>query len=46
MEIFKANFNGGVSLSDFLKRYRIKLETLTPIHIGSGQTINKKEYIY
>ena len=33
-------------MKDFLKRYKIRLEVLTPIYIGSGQEINKKEYIY
>lgn len=46
MEICKTNFNGGVNLIEFLKRYQIKLEVLTPIFIGSGLELNKKEYIY
>ena len=33
-------------MKEFLKRYRIKLEIVTPVFIGSGQEINKKEYIY
>lgn len=33
-------------MRDFLKRYQVKLEILTPVYIGSGQEITKKEYIY
>ncbi|MHD0396720.1 type III-A CRISPR-associated RAMP protein Csm5 [Staphylococcus simulans] len=29
-----------------LKTYKIKLTAIGPIHIGSGQTIRKQEYIY
>ena len=28
-----------------LKRYRLKITTLSPVHIGSGTVIHKKEYI-
>lgn len=37
--------DGGEGVRDFLKRYRIRLETKAPVFIGSGKTINKKEYI-
>lgn len=30
----------------FLKTYSVKLSTVTPVFIGSGKTIGKKEYIY
>lgn len=30
---------------NFLKRYRLILETLGPVHIGSGLKINKKEWL-
>ncbi len=33
-------------MRDFLKRYRIQLEIVTPVYIGSGQELTKKEYIY
>ncbi len=29
-----------------LKHYTVKIEALSPIHIGSGEKIGKKEYIY
>lgn len=29
-----------------LQHYRIKIEALSPIHIGNGEKIGKKEYIY
>ena len=32
-------------MSDYLKRYSIKLKVLSPVHIGSGEIINKKGYI-
>ncbi|MCI8284799.1 MAG: type III-A CRISPR-associated RAMP protein Csm5 [Firmicutes bacterium] len=37
--------DGGEGMRDFLKRYKIKIETIEPVFIGSGKTINKKEYI-
>lgn len=46
MEICKAYTNGGIRLTEFLKRYRINLEVLTPVFIGSGLELNKNEYIY
>ncbi len=33
-------------MNDYLKCYKIKLTTASPVHIGSGKTLNKKEYIY
>ena len=33
-------------MKEYLKIYRIKITALSPIHIGSGEKINKKEYIY
>lgn len=33
-------------MRDFLKRYEITLHILTPVHIGSGDEISKKEYIF
>lgn len=35
----------GVIMNSFLKKYRIELETVGPIFIGSGETITKKEYL-
>jgi len=32
-------------MSGFLKRYKITLTTQSPVFIGSGETISKKEYI-
>ena len=29
-----------------LKCYRVKIKTLAPVHIGSGQEIQKSEYVY
>ena len=29
-----------------LKRYHVTLKTLSPVHIGWGEVVNKKEYIY
>lgn len=29
-----------------LKHYTVKIEALSPIHMGSGEKIGKKEYIY
>ena len=33
-------------MKEYLKTYRIKITALSPIHIGSGEKISKKEYIY
>ncbi|MCD8090352.1 MAG: type III-A CRISPR-associated RAMP protein Csm5 [Clostridiales bacterium] len=33
-------------MDSFLKQYKIKLTALAPVFIGSGQEINKKEYIF
>ena len=33
-------------MSEYLKCYQVKLHTLSPVHIGSGVKIGKKEYIY
>ena len=33
-------------MSDFLKHYEMKIQVLSPMHIGSGEKIGKKEYIY
>lgn len=33
-------------MKDFLKRYQITLKTLTPVHIGSGEELSKKEFIF
>ncbi len=30
-------------MKEYLKTYRIKITALSPIHIGSGEKINKKE---
>ncbi len=32
-------------MRDFLKTYNIKLKIITPVYIGSGSSISKKEYI-
>lgn len=32
-------------MKDYLQHYTIKLTALAPIHVGSGRTIGKKEYI-
>ena len=32
--------------ADYLKTYKVILETKGPLYIGSGREINKKEYIY
>mgnify|MGYP001492328249 FL=1 len=31
---------------DYLKRYKIVVETQSPIYIGSGDSIGKKEYVF
>ena len=31
---------------DYLKRYKIVVNTLSPIFIGSGESIGKKEYVF
>lgn len=33
-------------MKSFLKHYRIKIHTLSPVFIGNGDKIGKKEYIY
>lgn len=33
-------------MKDFLKRYRISLTILTPVHIGSGNKLSKKEFVF
>ena len=33
-------------MNDFLKHYQARILALSPIHIGSGSKIGKKEYIY
>lgn len=33
-------------MSSFLKNYILTFKTKAPVYIGSGRTINKKEYIY
>ena len=33
-------------MQQFLKHYRVKIRVLSPIHIGSGEKIKRKEYIY
>ncbi|MDR3259703.1 MAG: type III-A CRISPR-associated RAMP protein Csm5 [Fusobacteriaceae bacterium] len=33
-------------MDSFLKEYKVKLRTLTPLYIGSGKTIGKKEYVF
>lgn len=33
-------------MNNYLKRYRVTITALSPIHVGSGQTIGKKEYLY
>ncbi len=32
-------------MREFLERYKIELETIGPIHIGSGETLRKREWI-
>lgn len=43
---YARHYFGGVSMQQFLKHYRVKIRVLSPIHIGSGEKIKKKEYIY
>ena len=33
-------------MKEYLKHYRVKITVLSPIHIGGGKKIGKKEYIY
>ena len=33
-------------MNNYLKRYRVTLNTLLPVHIGSGEVIGKKEFIF
>lgn len=32
-------------MKDFIRNYKMKIQALSPIHIGSGEKISKKEYI-
>lgn len=32
-------------MKEFLKRYKIEITTIGPVHIGSGETIKKKEWL-
>lgn len=32
-------------MKEFLKRYKVEIETIGPVHIGSGETIKKKEWL-
>ena len=32
-------------MQEYLKHYNLRITALSPIHVGSGQTIGKKEYI-
>lgn len=33
-------------MNDYLKNYKVRIQALSPIHIGSGVKTGKKEYIY
>lgn len=33
-------------MDNYLKTYKIKLKTLSPVFVGSGETIDKNEYIF
>ena len=33
-------------MNDFLKHYKVKIHVLSPIYIGNGMKIGKKEYIH
>ena len=33
-------------MRDYLKHYRVKICVLSPVYIGSGEKIGKKEHIY
>ena len=33
-------------MKEYLKHYRATLTVLGPLHISSGQTVGKKEYIF
>lgn len=33
-------------MNNYLKRYKIRLKTLAPLYIGSGECLGKKEYVY
>lgn len=33
-------------MSDYLKRYEVTIETISPLYIGSGMVIKKKEYYF
>jgi CRISPR-associated protein Csm5 len=43
--MLKTAFCGGESMS-YLKQYRLKIRTLSPVFIGSGKRLTKKEYLY
>ena len=32
-------------MKEFLKRYKVTIETIGPVHIGSGESIKKKEWL-
>ncbi len=32
-------------MKEFLKQYKVTIETIGPVHIGSGETIKKKEWL-
>ena len=32
-------------MEEFIKRYEVKIKALSPIHVGNGEKIGKKEYI-
>lgn len=33
-------------MNEFLEQYRVKVKTLAPVFIGSGESLTKKEYLY
>ena len=33
-------------MKDYLKTYQMVLKTVSPVHIGTGKTLSKKEYIF
>lgn len=35
-----------MNMNDYLKCYKVKIHALSPIYIGSGEKIRKKEYIF
>lgn len=32
-------------MEEFIKKYEVKIKALSPIHVGNGEKIGKKEYI-